>query len=73
MGVTRGNLKAIVKNLGRYHEIRWNVDFSHDGRTRRSKKAIVWRDIPHTSLPDGGISVNELRRPFYDPAVEPQL
>jgi hypothetical protein len=28
MGVTRSNLKPIVKGSGRYHEIRWNVAFS---------------------------------------------
>jgi hypothetical protein len=26
MGVTRGNLKPIVKGSGRYHYIRWNVE-----------------------------------------------
>jgi hypothetical protein len=28
MGVTRGNLKPIVKGSGRYHYIRWNVEIS---------------------------------------------
>jgi hypothetical protein len=28
MGVTRSNLKPIVKGSGRYHEIRWNVEKS---------------------------------------------
>src|SRR5882724_10543279 len=27
MEVTRWNIKTIVKDLGRYHEIRWNVIF----------------------------------------------
>jgi len=27
MGVTRRNLKTIMKGLGRYHEMRWNVYF----------------------------------------------
>jgi hypothetical protein len=25
MGVTRGNLKTIVKDSGRYHKMRWKV------------------------------------------------
>jgi hypothetical protein len=56
MGVTRCNLKTIMKDLGRYHEIRWSVEISaaqtpqHDSALCRDQPEEPGRALPACAL-----------------------